>query len=69
MSNRESPPSHPLNRKPRFSERVAGIKVQIEQERKEKEEEKQNGAIWEAKRKVMWKEPLVEIRVFRGEDY
>ncbi|THX53375.1 hypothetical protein D6D06_06150 [Aureobasidium pullulans] len=51
----ESPPSHPLNRKPRFSERVAGIKVQIEQERKEKEEEKQNGAIWEAKRKVMWK--------------
>ncbi|THY48390.1 hypothetical protein D6C97_07658 [Aureobasidium pullulans] len=64
----ESPPSHPLNRKPRFSERVAGIKVQIEQERKEKEEKKQNEAIWEAKRKVMWKEPLVEIRVFRGED-
>ena len=68
MSNRESPPSHPLNRKPRFCERVARIKAQIEQERKEKEEEKQNEAMWEAKRKVMWKEPLVEIRVFRGED-
>ncbi|THW63163.1 hypothetical protein D6D19_09690 [Aureobasidium pullulans] len=68
-SDAESPPSHPLNRKPRFSERVAGIKVQIEQERKEKEEEKQNEAMWEAKRKVMWKEPLVEIRVFRDEDY